>query len=396
MLVGIVGKPNVGKSTFFKALTMAKAETANYPFTTIEPNKGVGFVRVECVDKELGVQCNPRVGYCKKGIRFVPVEVVDVAGLVPGAHEGKGLGNKFLDDLRKADALIHVVDIAGSVNEKGEPVAMGGYDPLKDIEFLEFELDMWIFGILDSNWDKAGKAQAAKKQKIEDALAEMVSGLGIKRYQVEAVIKDYPKQMLEWNVDQKKTFVKNLRKISKPIVIAANKVDLPTAENNIKRIKEKYPDLLIVPVSAESELALKEADKVGLIDYLPGANTFEIKEESKLSEKQAKALNFIKTNILEKYGFTGVQEIMDKSVFNLLNYLAIFPGGVNKLADKDGNVLPDCFLLPPESTALDFAFHIHSDLGNKFIKAILVKTKMMVGKEHKLKNRDVIEIVSGR
>ncbi|PIU02646.1 MAG: hypothetical protein COT55_02440 [Candidatus Diapherotrites archaeon CG09_land_8_20_14_0_10_32_12] len=213
---------------------------------------------------------------------------------------------------------------------------------------------------------------------------------------MEAVIKDYPKQMLEWNVDQKKTFVKNLRKISKPIVIAANKVDLPTAENNIKRIKEKYPDLLIVPVSAESELALKEADKVGLIDYLPGANTFEIKEESKLSEKQAKALKFIKIKILEKYGFTGVQEIMDKSVFNLLNYLAIFPGGVNKLADKDGNVLPDCFLLPPESTALDFAFHIHSDLGNKFIKAILVKTKMMVGKEHKLKNRDVIEIVSGR
>ncbi|MDD4983835.1 MAG: redox-regulated ATPase YchF [Candidatus ainarchaeum sp.] len=396
MLVGIVGKPNVGKSTFFKALTMAKAEAANYPFTTIEPNKGVGFVRVECVDKELGVQCNPRVGYCKKGIRFVPVEVVDVAGLVPGAHEGKGLGNKFLDDLRKADALIHVVDIAGSVNEKGEPVAMGSYDPLKDIEFLEFELDMWIFGILEANWDKSGKTQAAKKMKIEDALAEMVSGLSIKRYHVEAVIKNYPKQMLEWNIDQKKTFVKNLRKLSKPIVIAANKVDLPTAENNIKRIKEKYPELLIVPVSAESELALKEADKAGLIDYLPGANGFEIKDESKLSEKQTKALNFIKTNILGKYGFTGVQEIMDKSVFNLLNYMAIFPGGVNKLADKDGNVLPDCFLLPPESTALDFAFHIHSDLGNKFIKAILVKTKMMVGKEHKLKNRDVIEIVSGR
>jgi len=396
MLIGIVGKPNVGKSTFFKALTMAKAEAANYPFTTIDPNKGVGFVRVECVDKELGVQCNPRIGYCKTGIRFVPVDVVDVAGLVPGAHEGKGLGNKFLDDLRKADALIHVVDIAGSVNEKGEPVAIGSYDPLKDIEFLEFELDMWIFGILEANWERSGKTQAAKKQKIEDALAEMVSGLSIKRYHIEQAIKDYPKQMLEWSTDQKKEFVTKLRKLSKPIVIAANKIDLSTAENNIKRIKEKYPHLLIVPVSAESELALKEGHAAGLVDYLPGAKNFEVKDESKLNEKQAKALNFIKINILEKYGFTGVQEIVDKAVFEVLKYMAIFPGGVNKLADKDGNVLPDCFLLPAESTALDFAFHIHTDLGNKFIKAILVKTKMMVGKEHKLKNRDVIEIVSGR
>jgi len=396
MLIGIVGKPNVGKSTFFKALTMAKAEAANYPFTTIEPNKGVGFVRVECADKELGVQCNPRVGYCKNGIRFVPVDMVDVAGLVPGAHEGKGLGNKFLDDLRKADALIHVVDISGSTNEKGDVVAMGAYDPLKDVEFLEFELDMWIYGILESSWEKTWKTQTSKKQKIEEALADLLSGLSIKRYYVEQIVKNYPKNMSEWTPEQKKAFVKELRIKSKPIVIAANKTDLPTAKENIARIKEKYPHLLIIPVSAESELALKEAHAVGLIDYLPGSNDFKIKDETRLSEKQKNALNFIKTKILDIYGFTGVQEIVDKIVFNILEYIAIFPGGVNKLADKDGNIMPDCFLLPKDSTALDFAYHIHSDLGDKFIKAILVKTKMMVGKEHKLKSRDVIEIVNGR
>ena len=123
MLIGIIGKSNVGKSTFFNAVTDLSVQTANYPFTTIEPNVGVAYVRIECICKEFEVQDNPVHSVCIDGIRFIPVKVIDIAGLVPGAHLGKGIGNKFLDDSRQADALIHVVDASGSTDSEGRPVA---------------------------------------------------------------------------------------------------------------------------------------------------------------------------------------------------------------------------------------------------------------------------------
>jgi len=396
MLVGLVGKPSAGKSTLFRALTLADAEIANYPFTTIEPNKGVGFVRIECVDKEFNVQCNPRTGFCINHTRYVPVDIIDVAGLVPGAHEGKGLGNKFLDDLRNADVLIHVVDVSGSVNEKGEPVGAGNYDPIKDIDFLEYELDMWFYQVLTKNWERVAKTQASQKKKLIDALIEIVSGLSVKMPQLEKAIRNFPEFMNTWTPDQVREFARILRRESKPIVIAANKIDVPIAETNFKRLQEKYPTLLMIRVSSESELALKEASKAGLIEYLQGAKDFKIIAQEKLNDKQTKALQFVKQNILDKYNTTGVQEILEKAVFETLQYIAIFPAGVNKLADSEGRVLPDCFLMPPKSTALDFAYKLHSDFGDKFIKGILVKNKIMVGKEYELKHRDAMEIVSGR
>lgn len=395
MLIGLVGKPSSGKSTFFKAATLANVSCAPYPFTTIEPNKGVGYVRVECIDKEFNVQCNPRHGFCVNSVRYVPVDIVDVAGLVPGAHEGKGLGNKFLDDLRNADVLIHVVDISGSTNERGEPVTLGEHDPLDDIDFLFYELNMWFYQVILKNWNQIAKVQASTKKKILEALRDVCAGLSIKEHQLLKGLKNKPELMIDFSEDLIKQFAFELREISKPIVIAANKCDLSNAQKNIERLKEKYPNLFIIPVSAESELALKEADKHKLISYLPGEKDFKILSES-LNEKQSKALNFIKVNILDKYNSTGVQEVLDTSVFKVLKYMPIFPAGANKLADKDGNILPDCFLLPEKSTALDFAFAVHSDLGNKFIKAILAKSKLMVGKDYELKPRDALEIVSGR
>jgi ribosome-binding ATPase YchF (GTP1/OBG family) len=180
------------------------------------------------------------------------------------------------------------------------------------------------------------------------------------------------------------------------MIIACNKIDVPGAIDNFTRIKVELPDRILVPCSAESELALREAAKHDLIEYIPGENTFTAKEEAKFSEKQKKALDFIKDNILQKFKSTGVQDILDKAVFSLLNYIAIFPGGVNKLADQNGNILPDCFLLPPKSTALDFAYRLHSDFGDNFIRAINVKTKMTVGREYELKNCDVIEIITNK
>ncbi|MBI2669130.1 redox-regulated ATPase YchF [Candidatus Woesearchaeota archaeon] len=399
MLVGVVGKPSVGKSTFFKAATLADAEIANYPFTTIKSNSGVGFVKIDCADKYFNKQCHPRTGYCLDHQRFVPVQMLDVAGLVPGAHEGKGMGNQFLDDLRQADVLIHVIDVAGATNEKGEVIQPGSYDPADDIKFLEVELDLWYLGILEKGWEKFARTIVQEKQHVHIALAKQLSGLKVTEPLVEEAIdtlkldKEKPQY---WKKEELAKLATLLRQKTKPMIIAANKIDLSPGPENLLRLQQQFPDYIIVGCSADSELALREAARAGLIEYIPGENNFNLLQEKKLNPRQKQALEFIRTTMLQKFGSTGVQQVLDTAVFTLLGYLAIFPGGVSKLEDSEGHCLPDCFLLPPKSTALDFAYKLHTDLGKNFICAKDVKTKKTVGKEYLLKHRDVIEIVSGK
>lgn len=394
MQIGVVGKPSSGKSTFFSAATMVDAAIANYPFTTIEPNKGTGFVRVECVDREFKVQCNPRHGYCKNGTRFVPVELIDVAGLVPDAHLGKGKGNAFLDDLRQADALIHVVDASGSTNEKGEPVSPGSHDPCRDVEFLEREIDLWFFGIIEKNWPKLSKIPLESKTKLVSAMAQTLSGIGGNEKNVgQALGKTglLEKKLGQWDEKDKMGFATRLREISKPIVIAANKMDISTSEQNLKKMQAKFPGKAIIPCSGFAELALKKAAKEGFLEYGPGSREFKVLK--KLNEKQEKVLEMVKEKVLEKYGGTGIQDVLDKTVFDALGYIAVFPAGSKKLEDSEGRILPDCILMPKDSTALDFAFKLHTDMGKGFIRAIDVKKSQMVGKEHLLQHRDAIEII---
>lgn len=393
MQIGLVGKPSSGKSTFFAAATLIDVAIASYPFTTIEPNKGIGFVKVECIDKELNTQCNPRSGLCHDHVRYVPVELIDVAGLVPGASQGKGMGNQFLDDLRQADVLIHVVDASGSTNEKGEIVAPGTHDPLKDVEFLEEELNTWFYQIIQKNLKKLARMNYDSKAKMLDAMSQGLSGIGVTHRQVSKAI-DYSnlgeKKILDWTDEDYMNFSKKLREESKPVVIAANKADKPYALENIKRIKEKYSEKIVIACSAISELTLRKAAKDGSLEYYPGQTEFKALKE--LSDQQKQGLEYIKTNVLTKLEGTGVQKLLDYTVFNVLKYKAIFPAGTKNLADQYGNVLPDCFLMPPEATALDFAFKLHSDIGNGFIKAVDVKTRQLIGKDVVLKNRDAIEI----
>ncbi len=398
MLIGVVGKANVGKSTFFKASTLMEVEIANYPFATIKPNHGVGFVRVSCVDKDFGVQCNPRTGYCKEHERFIPIDMIDVAGLVPGAHEGKGMGLEFLNDLNQADCLIHVIDVSGSTNEKGEPVPQGSYDPAKDIRFLEEELDYWYLSILKKPWEKFSRTTTQTQTETAKALQKQFSGLGSDEEMIKELLKKTglkEKKLDQWNEEELFKFARELRKATKPMIIAANKIDVKGARENYERIKKEFPELKIIPVCAEAELALKEADKQGLISYVPGNKEF--KKIREINEQQEKALKYIKEEILDKNEEgTGVQEVINKAVFELLERIAVWPGGVNKLADKDGNILPDVFLLKKGSTALDFAYKIHTDIGKHFIRAIHVPTKRTIGKEYLLKNRDVIEIITDK
>ena len=392
MLIGLVGKPSAGKSTFFKAATLAEVEIASYPFTTIKPNHGVGYVKVDCIDKEFNTQCNPNHGFCINHKRFVPVELMDVAGLVPGASEGKGLGNQFLDDLRQADVFIHVVDSSGTTDVEGKPTE--GYDPCNDVRFLENELNKWFHNILMKVWKSFARKAELEHVKFSEAVTKQFSGLKVNEEQVKEVLRksSLPEKASAWTEEQLMEFASKLRELSKPMIIAANKADLPNSKRNIERMQIQFPELLIYPCSADFELALREAAKSGLIEYIPGEESFEIKKD--LNDKQKQALDKIKKEVLDVYKGTGVQEILNLAVFDFLKYLAIFPAGAHKLADSKGRILPDCFLLPPRSTALDFAYFLHTDFGKNFVKAIDARTKKALGKDYKLKNRDALEIVT--
>ncbi|MEM2054447.1 MAG: redox-regulated ATPase YchF [Candidatus Anstonellales archaeon] len=374
--IGVVGKPSVGKSTFFSAATMIDVAIDPRPFTTIEPNTGIGFVRVEDIGFELGVVSQPRNGFILGKYRFVGVKMIDVAGLVPGAHQGRGLGNRFLNDLNQAEGLIHIIDMSGSTDEEGRFIGIGARDPEDDIKFLEYELDMWYRDILERNRDRIQREIRAGKEPWE-ALYNVFSSLRLNRQDAEIAMKNY-----DLNSEELPRF---LRERSKKIVIAGNKMDVGKAMENYDRLKKNYD---IIPVSAEAELALKRASKHGIIRYIYGEKDFEIIGE--LSDQQRIALEKIR-KILP----TGVQQVIEHLVFDVLNYIAVFPAG-SKLVDKQGRVLPDCFLLKRGSNLEDFASAIHTDLAKHLLYGIDVRTKRRLGKEYILQHRDGIEIVAAK
>ncbi|MEK6934060.1 MAG: redox-regulated ATPase YchF [Nanoarchaeota archaeon] len=391
MLIGLVGKPNCGKSTFFKAATLIDVLIANYPFATIKPNRGIAYVKIKDLAAEFGKISNPREGYVKEGWRFVPFELMDVAGLVRGASEGRGLGNEFLNDLSAADAFIHVVDMSGEFDGEGKPA--DNYDPSNDIEIIERELDFWYLGILKKVWTQFTRSLEMQKKKFEEAVVKQFSGLKVTQEDVRFVVQKHGLNVdrpSNWSDSELEKFAQLLRKHTKQMIIVANKMDRPNAKKNLDKIKKNF-DYNIIPCFAEGELALREADKSGLINYIPGEKSFEVKKE--INEKQKSALDAIKKMIIE-YGSTGIQEVLNKIVFDILKFVAIYPAGSTKLTDSKGNVLPDCFLMPPGSTALDFAYRLHSDIGKNFVKAIDVKTKQAVGKDYIIKSGDGLEIMT--
>lgn len=393
MEIGLVGAPNSGKSTFFNAATLLNAETGNRPFVTIKPSQGTGFVKVECPHKELAQECNPQHGYCMDGWRFIPITLWDVAGLVPDAWQGKGLGNQFLNDLMQAKALIHVLDASGSTNTEGEIVGEGNFDPKKILEFLEKEISYWIRGILQRNWrDTVKKASASN---IAEALAKPLSGLGILEDDVKEVLslEAFSEKPVNWSEETLLEFAEEIRKKSKPMVVAANKADMKAGKENIGKLKALFPSQTIVPVSSEAELALRKASEQGLIHYVPGANDF--KELKEIPEKQRHALEFIRENVLQEFKGTGVQEIINRVAFDLLDLIAVFPvTDSHKWSDSKGNILPDAYLLKKGSTALDLAYRIHSDIGERFVSALNCRTQQKIGKDTELKHMDVVKIIT--
>ena len=394
--MGVVGKPNVGKSTFFAAATLKDVPIADYPFTTIKPNVGVAHLVTKCVCRELGVTDAPRNSTCVDGTRLIPVKLVDVAGLVEGASKGKGLGNQFLDDLRQADALIHVVDASGSTDLEGRKVPAGTHDPGGDIEMVEKEFDLWMFGILKKDWEKATRSLEQTGGKIVEHLAERLSGLSVTFADVEQVVlrlRLRTEKPSQWTDDQLMQLVVETRKLTKPSLLAANKADLPTSGPYIERLRQTGRE--VVPCASEAELLLRRAAERGLVDYFPGDKTFSVKDPAKLNPAQANALSMVEERVMKAYGGTGVQNAIDRAFFDLLKAIVVFPvEDETRFADKEGRVLPDAFVMRGGSTALDLARTVHSELAETFLYAIDARTGKRLGSDHVLRNRDVVKIVS--
>jgi len=397
-MVGVVGKPNTGKSTFFSAATLAPAEIGSYPFTTIKPNRGVGYVRTPCACKEFDVQDNPVNSTCIEGIRLVPVELIDCAGLVPGAWQGRGLGNQFLDEIRKADALIHIVDASGGTDSEGRICKPGKHDPLEDARFLEHEITMWLANILKRDWPKIAKTAESESKDLFSMLEERLSGLTINRSHIlEAVRRTRlsAEKPTAWSEEEFLKFVDALRQIAKPMLIVANKIDIPAAQENLERLRNL--NYIVAPCCAEAELALRRAAEKKLIDYRPGDCNFKVEKPEKLNESQIKALETIRDKILLEHGSTGVQDAINLAFFELLNMITVYPvEDVEHLSDHKGRVLPDAYLVPYGTTARQLAYIIHTELGESFIYAIEAREKKRVGEDYLLKDRDVISIISAK
>lgn len=395
--LGLVGKPNTGKTTFFNAATLAEAPVANYPFTTIDANVGVTSVRSRCPCSDFELKCNPQNSRCIDAVRYVPVRMIDVAGLVEGAHIGRGLGNKFLDNLRMAAALIHVIDAAGATDAEGKPCPPGTHDPMEDKGFLEVEIALWLRGLLAKDWPKFARRAKFEELDLAKLIAERLSGLGIKENDVVLAIKQAGVDRSnpdKWSDDDLLRFVSELRRVSKPIMLAANKADLPEAEKNVDRLRKS--GYLVVPTCSDAELLLRRANGKGFISYEPGNNDFKVLKPEAISEPQLRALE-LTSKLLKKWGSTGVQQVIEKAIYELLQLIVVYPvEDETKLTDKKGNVLPDAFLVTKGTTAREFAYIIHSDLGETFIHAIDARTKRRLGEEYVLKDRDVIRIVAAK
>jgi ribosome-binding ATPase YchF (GTP1/OBG family) len=387
--IALAGKPNAGKSTFYKAATMADVDVGNYPFTTIDPNRGVTHVRTDCPCLEREERCGNE--NCHDGKRYVPVELLDVAGLVPGAHEGRGLGNQFLDALTNADVIVNVVDASGGTNEEGEPVEVGTYDPVEEVDFIEEEMDQWLAGIIDRNWESVERKSRSPEFDMDDTLTELLTGFGATEAEVAASLRDldYPESPMQWTDEDRERLARDIRARTKPIILVANKADI-APEENIERLRETGKP--VIPTTADGELALRKAVEAGVVDYDPGDPDFEITGD--LSGAQEKGLEQIR-EVMAEYGGTGVQEALDTAVYDLLDHLTAYPvQNESKWTDGTGNVLPDAFLLARGSTPKDLAFAVHSDIGEGYLHAVNAKSNRRISDDYVLEEGDVVKIVS--
>lgn len=396
MEIGIVGKPNVGKSTFFNALTLLDVPMAPYPFTTVTPNRGVAAVRAPCPHVEKGVPCTPGNAKCVDGTRWVPVSLVDVPGLVPGAHTGKGLGHKFLDDLRAADGFVQVVDLSGATDEEGRLAEPGSHDPAEEVRWLEEELVAWVAEILGRDFVRHARGTELDGKKVEDFLAERLTGLSISPGAIATALRGSTVERAHparWSAEERSQLARQLLEASKPRLVAANKCDRVTKQA-ADALSESIQPIPSAPTAADAELTLRRAARSGLLDYRPGDAAFRVRDPTRLSAAQAKALDGIRS-ILETWGSTGVQQAIEQMVYSRLGMIVVYPvEDETRWTDSQGRVLPDAFLVPANTPARAVAYRVHTDLGEHFIRAIDGRTHRAMAADHPLGPNSVVRIVA--
>ncbi len=398
LTIAIVGKTNVGKTTMFNAATLLNAEISNYPFTTKEPNLGTAYVCDVCVCKELGVEDNPQNSACIDGWRYVPVRILDIPGLVKDAWAGRGLGNKFLSAIGQADALIHVVDASGSVDAEGKISQPGSGNPVQDVMDIEMEIEQWITDIIKRN--KEHIVRETPITSLAEALTRALSGLKIRLPHVAQALESTGLGVLpfpQWRHEDMIYFSAELLPRIKPTLIIANKMDLPTAEKNLEKLTEYNSNSLVAACSAEAELALRRAEKSGLLSYVPGQEKFRIAENAVLTGEQQRALDYIEQRVMAKWMRTGIQQALNTLSFKLLKNNMVYPvSDESRYSDTHGNILPDVHLMPDGSTPLDLAENVHTRLAQNYILAIDARTGMRLPKDYSLRHRDIIKIMAQR
>ncbi|MEM3522726.1 MAG: redox-regulated ATPase YchF [Candidatus Bathyarchaeia archaeon] len=396
--IGIIGKTNAGKTTFFNAATSLYAEVSTYPFTTKKPNIGKAYVQTICACKELKVKDNPVNSLCVDGWRFIPIELIDLPGLIKDAWRGKGLGIQFLSVAAQADALLHIVDASGSIDKEGRLGRPGIGNPVLDVYDIEEEMTMWFMSNLERNMEKILKRIEKAKIPLEKAFFEVLAGLKVKIEHVKEALNTLnlnDKEIKEWSKEDIRNFSRKIRELSKPTIIVANKMDLAYADANFERLRDEFKDTFVVPCSSEAELALKRAEQKGFIKYVPGEEAFEVIDESKLTKEQKWALNYVQQRVFSKIMRTGVQFAINLCIFKLLKMNTVYPvEDPNNLSDKKGNVLPDVFLVPPNATVKDLAAQIHTDLAKTMIYAIDARTGLRLPTDYVIRDRDIISIVA--
>ena len=395
--IGLIGKTNTGKTTFFNSSTLSSDEISTYPFTTKKSSTSVGYAITLCVHSEFNVNDNPNNSRCKDGWRYIPIELIDLPGLIKDAWKGKGLGNQFLSIASQSDALLHVVDASGSIDSSGRIAEVGSGDPVSDFADIEEELNMWYQKILEGNRDKLKKMAESDNDQV-NALTQLYQGMGVKKSHVKEALRITQleeKDIENYDIQDSKKFSTELRRISKPTLIVANKIDVKGASKNFQRLRERYNDMIVIPASADSELSLRRAEQSELIKYSPGSEQFDILRTNDLNQKQRDALDFIKSDIMGEYMRTGVQFAINVTVFKLLKMNSIYPVTIpEKLSDKKGRVLPDLILLKDGSTIVDLAKEIHSDLTKGLLYAKDLRYNLRVPTNYQLRDRDVISLVS--
>ncbi|MDE1865476.1 MAG: YchF-related putative GTPase [Candidatus Micrarchaeota archaeon] len=385
MLIGIIGAPNKGKSTLFSALTMHDVAIADYPFTTIDPNKGIAYATDKCPHVELGVGCKARNSLCVNGIRQIPVNVMDVAGLVEGAHLGKGMGNKFLNDLASADALVIVADASGKTDAAGNPTS--SHDPVEDVEMVRDELAEWLSDIIRRHM----KAISKQSDGIS-ALAEVLTGLKIGKDTIAAAVakNELSSSRVEWDDEGVAKFSATILEYAKPWIVVANKMDSPGSESGASSLERKYGKERVFRMSSAVELALEKAERSGMIKWA-GERDFSIVGNA--SAEQKRALDYMRS-YLAGHGMAS-RALINRVVFELLGNIVVYPvEDEHKYSDSMGNVLPDAILLHKGATAQDLAAVIHTEIADKMLYAIDARKKMRMAKDHRLQDGDIVKIVS--